>query len=303
MKELLEESRQYKIGISVAVACQVLWGVLPIYWQSLKPINSSTIIFYRVALSGLLCFVVGLKLYGWKGIWEPIKSKKSLLLFFVTGIIITFNWSVFVWAVNANLIIQACIGYYIEPLVVCIFGIIFFKEKMSGYKLVAFIMACLGLVIILIHFRQLPSVALAIAFSFAIYTALKKSFNLPPILSLFYETVFLLPPAIGVIIYLEAQGEGASPVDIPMQYGLLMLAGFWTVLTLALFSMAANRINMVSLGILGYIAPSISLIIGIFVYNEPFDLVQFLSFVAIWIGLLVFTYGEAKQLMTIGKEG
>jgi chloramphenicol-sensitive protein RarD len=156
-------------------------------------------------------------------------------------------------------------------------------------------MALAGVVVLLIHFMEVPLIALSLALTFATYAAVKKSFNLPPALSLFYETVFLMLPALAVIIYLEVTGQGAIGVGEPYQYGLLMLCGPITALTLALFAVGANTIPLVTLGLIEYISPSLALIIGIFLLKEPFDLVQFIAFVIVWIGLVFFTIGEKKE--------
>ena len=129
-----------------------------------------------------------------------------------------------------------------------------------------------------------------------LYAALKKLFNVEAILSLLYETMFLVPIALGVIIYLEMTGQGAIGVGEPYQYGLLMLSGLATAIPLGLFAIGANNLPLITLGVTEYLSPSMALILGIFVYNEPFDLVQFISFTIIWIGLVVFTIGEAKAV-------
>lgn len=288
-------SRTYKIGLICAIGCAVLWGVLPIYWQALKPIDSFVIIFYRIFLVGLVSGIASLKLYGRKEVKKYIGPGSSSLKFFMAGLLITANWSIYIWAVNADHVIQTCIGYYIEPLMVCVFGIIFFKEKLTKHKLIALIFASIGVVVILLHFMQVPLIALSLAITFATYAALKKSFSIPSVLSLFLETRHLMLPALAVVIYLECTGRGALAVAEPYQYALLFLCGPLTALPLGLFAEAANKISLVTLGVTEYISPSISLVIGIFLFKEPFDLVQFIAFVIVWIGLVFFTAGEAKE--------
>lgn len=285
----------YKKGLFYALACSILWGILPIYWQALRPIESSVIIFYRIFLVGLVCLLLSLKLYGIEEIKKHLTPKGAKLKFFLAGCLITANWSIYIWAVNADQVIQTCVGYYIEPLMVSVFGIIFFKEKLTKYKMTALVLALAGVVVLLLHFMEIPLVALSLAITFATYAAVKKSFNLPSVLSLLYETMFLMIPALAVIIYLEVTGQGAIGVGEPYQYGLLMLCGPITALTLAFFAEAANKVPLVTLGIIEYISPSLALVIGIFILHEPFDMVQFIAFVIVWIGLVFFTMGEAKE--------
>jgi len=290
-----QPNTQYQIGMAAALACSILWGFLPIYWQALRPIESSVIIFYRIALVGVVCFAASLPIYGWKRIKSPLAVKGAKGKYFLAGLMITLCWSIYIWAVNADMVIQTCIGYYIEPLMVSLFGVFFFREKLTKFKTIALFMAFLGVVVILVYFHRVPLVALSLALTFSIYAALKKSFQVEAILSLLYETMFLVPVAVAVIIYLEVTGQGALGVGTPIQYGLLLLSGLFTAIPLGLFAIAVKRVSLVTMGLLEYIAPSITLVIGIYLFKEPFDLVQFLAFVLIWIGLVVFTYGELRD--------
>jgi chloramphenicol-sensitive protein RarD len=294
---------EYAVGMTAALTCAVLWGLLPIYWQALRPIDSFVIIFYRIFLVALVCFLASLKTYGWKGIIAPLRIKGLAIRYFLAGIVITGNWSLYIWAVNANFVIQTSIGYYIEPLIVCVFGVLFFKERITGYKKVAFGLALFGIVIILIHFGEVPFVALGLATSFALYAAIKKSYRLEALLSLLYETMFLAIPALVVVIYLEAKGAGALGVGEPYQYVLLLLTGVITVIPLGLFAVGINRLPLVTMGIIEYIAPSITLVIGIFLFKEPFDGIQFVAFIIIWIGLVFFTIGERKEYLAGKSDG
>lgn len=293
---------EYELGLAACLGSAVLWGFLPIYWQALRPIDSYVIILYRILLVAVVCFVVDLKIYGIRKIIEPMKQKGVLLRYLAVGFLITFNWSLYIWAVNADFVIQTCIGYYIEPLVVCIFGIVFFSEKISRYKMIALIFACAGIVILLLHFGELPLIAIGLSTTFAAYAAIKKSFRIEAMLSLFYETIFLAPPALIAIIYLEINNKGALGAGESYQYGLLLLCGIMTATPLGLFAASANRLPLITLGLIEYVSPTITLILGIFLFREPFDIVQLMAFVVIWIGLLFFTYGEIKAVKSLGTE-
>lgn len=293
--ELLKKEKEYKQGVAFAILCAVLWGLLPVYWKSLDPINPLVILFYRILLAGGLAFVLALVLHKWKGIIEPLKEKGILRAFFLTGILISTNWGIYIWAVNNDYIIQTCIGYYIEPLFVCLFGVFIFKEKLNKYKLTAILLACLGVLVMLIYYREIPIIALTLAISFASYAAIKKKYKLNAVLALFYETMLLMPIALVIILYLEFTGRGVIATAEPYQWGLLTLAGLVTGIPLMLFAMATNRISMITLGLVEYISPSLTLLLGIFVYREPFDFIQLVTFGIIWIGLAIFTVGEMKD--------
>jgi chloramphenicol-sensitive protein RarD len=298
----MKHDRTYVTGVISMLSCDVLWGVLPIYWQALRPIDSWVIIFYRIFLVGFVSGIATLKIYGFDSVKEHLtetgKGKGILggpLRFPMAGLLITANWSIYIWAVNADHVIQTCVGYYIEPLMVCLIGIIVFKDKLTKYKLIALLFALAGMLVILFHFMEVPLIALTIAASFAIYAAVKKWFNLPPIMSVFMETMFLMIPALVVVIFLECNGIGALAVATPGKYALLLCCGILTAAPLSFFAAAATKVPLVTVGLLEYLSPSISLVIGIFFMKEPFDFVQFISFVIVWIGLVFFTYGEIKD--------
>lgn len=288
------DSKDQKAGTLCAVASMVLWGFLPIYWKALAPISSTVIVLYRITLAGTTSAAASLAIYGTKGVREVFKNKKTVLQLFVAGVIITLNWSTYVYAVTSGKAIQASIGYYIEPLMICAFGMLLFHERLTKYKLFAIILASAGVLVIILHSAQFPLLALFIALTFTVYTALKKHMRMPALLSLFFETVFLAPAAMLCILCLEAAGNGALSAGSSFQFILLMPAGLLTAAPLTLFAVAANRISLISIGIIEYISPSIMLAIGVFLFKESFDLVQLAALIIIWIGLVVFTYGEIK---------
>ncbi len=286
------EQNKEKQGLMAALFSLIFWGLMPLYWQALRPVDSHIIIFYRIFLVGALCLVLSRVRHGRQGLLDPLKNKRQTLRLILAGVIVTINWSIYIWAVNAELVIQTCLGYYIGPIVMGLFGIIFFKERLDRYKGIAFAFVLVGLVVLLVHFRELPLVALALGVTFATYAALKKTLQMPPVVALFYETFCLMFPALGIILYQEFHGHGATGVAQPHQWVLLLLVGVMTAIPLGLFGYAANRISLTTLGILQYVSPSISLVIGIFVLKEPFDRVQLFSFVLIWVGLAFFTLGS-----------
>ena len=291
----VDERKRYKQGLISAILCGFWWGICPIYWAWLKPIESSTIIFYRIVLVAVVSAAGAFIVYGRETVLEPLKDRKKVLRMIGAGIIITFNWSLYIWAINSGHIIQTSIGYYIEPLMVCVFGMIFFGERLNKYKTVALVLGALGVVAVVFYFREFPGIALGIAISFSCYAALKKGISMPPLLSLAYETVFIAPFALAVAIYLEITGQGALGFGTG-RYLLLLCCGFVTALPLSLFADAANKVSMFLLGLTEYISPTIALIIGIFYFHEEFYPVQIVAFAIIWVGLVFFSWGEARSL-------
>lgn len=299
----MNQKKEYEQGVAFAILCAVLWGFLPIYWKTMEPIDPLLILFYRIVLACGFSLILAVYFYKWDGIIKPLKEKGIIRTFFIAGILISFNWGTYIWAINANHVIQTCIGYYIEPLVVCIFGILFFKEKLNQHKLAAFALACAGVAVILIYYHEFPVIALSLAVSFASYAAIKKKVRLDAVLALLYETMFLVPFAAAAILYFELTGKGAFTNAEPFQWGMLALAGVVTGTPLMLFAMAANRIPLITLGVTEYISPSITLLLGIFVFKEPFEKVQLVSFGIIWTALAIFTLGEIKESRASAAAG
>jgi len=173
---------------------------------------------------------------------------------------------------------------------------VLFKEKLNKYKITAFAFALAGVAAVVFYFGEIPLVALSLAFSFAIYAACKKNLSLPPVLSLFYETIFLMPFALVVIIYLEISGQGALAAAEMPKYALLMLCGLFTAFPLGLFANATRKLNLFVVGLTEYISPTISLFISIYLFKEPFESIQLVAFAIIWVGLIFFSYGEFKEI-------
>ena len=189
MIQSLKDKKQYELGMACAILCALVWGVLPIYWKALDPIDSLVIIFYRIVLTCIIVFIASLAVYKWKGILEPLKKKGAAFVFFAAGCIISVNWGLYIWMVNAGFIIQTSIGYYIEPLMVCVFGILFFKEKPERYKIAAILLALLYASCF--SYGQIPVLALVLALAFATYAALKRS-SRSALLALFMKLCFWL---------------------------------------------------------------------------------------------------------------
>ena len=291
----LDEKKEYQAGLIYFMLSAIIWGFIPIYWKALMPMSALMIILYRIVLVGLTAFIAALMFYGVPALKKPWYHKGAMPKIIAAGFFITVNWSTYIYAVSAKYVIQLSLGYYIQPLMICAFGILIFKERPRKLKYLSLFLAFCGVLILLIHFKEVPAIALLIAASFAAYSALKRYLRMDAQVSLFYETVFFAPFALIAIVFLEINGNGALGVGQPYQYVLLLLTGIMTAVPLGFFTMAANRIDLVALGILGYIPPSIVLMLGIFLFKESFDLVQFLSFLVIWAGLAVYAYDEISN--------
>lgn len=290
-----DKNKEYKIGILSILFCQVWWGLCPVYWQALEPIESWKIILYRVFTMFVFSYALARTKYSNSEIFTPLKDKSVRRLYFFAGLVLTANWSIYIWAMVSERVIQSAIGYYIQPIVICVVGVIFFKEKLTRYNITAICFAVIALVIMLVHYQQIPGVALGLAGTWALYSAIKKASTQPVLLTLVYETMIYSAISLIAIIYIEAKGIGVISMHLPGKYALLLLSGLVTLIPVGLFGVSAKRVPLLALGLLGYLSPTITLLLGIFVFKEPIDTTQIISFIIVWIGLAFFSYGEFKH--------
>ena len=287
---------EYKKGVLCVLACQLIWGFCPIYWEALVPIPSWIIILYRIVTMFVYSYIGARLKYSREEIFGPLGDRAIRRKYFAAGLILTVNWSIYIWAMTTEHVIQASIGYYIEPIVICAVGIVVFKERLTRYNITAMIFALIAIAVILIHFRQIPGVALGLAGTWAVYSAIKKTSELPPIIALVYETMVYAVIALFAILYIETKGIGAISMNIPGKYAMMFLSGLVTLIPVALFAVAAKKVSLFVIGLAQYISPTISLLLGIFMFKEPIDATQIIAFIIIWAGLCIFTYGEFKTV-------
>lgn len=259
---------EYKNGVLCVVACQVIWGFLPLFWDSLNPIDSWIIILYRIFTMFIYTIIAARFKYSFQEIFEPLKERRIRIKYFLSGAVLTANWSIYIWAVTSGRVIQSAIGYYIEPLVICLFGIVIFKEKLTKYNLTAMCFALVAVAVILVHFGQVPLVALGLAFTWATYSAIKKKADVPPMIALVYETMIFAVIALIAIIFIESKGIGGLSYNLPSKYALLFITGLVTLIPIGLFGVAAPKVSMLLIGLMQYISPTITLLCGIFIMGE-----------------------------------
>lgn len=284
-----------RTGLIYVLLCQLIWGFLPIYWQALVPIPSWIIILYRIVTMFVYSYAAARMRYSKEEIWGPLREKGAFRRYLLSGLLLTANWSTYIWAMTTGHMIQSSIGYYIEPLVICLFGAVLFRERLTKYSITALALATVALVIMLVHYREVPGVALGLAFTWACYSAIKKTTKNPPVIELVYETGIYAVLAAAGILFIETRGIGAISMGVPVEYALMFLSGLVTLIPIALFGSAAKKVQLYIIGMAQYISPSITLLLGIFAYKEPIDMVQVLSFAIIWIGLVFFSYGEFRK--------
>lgn len=291
---------EMKIGILSTSASYVIWGLIPIYWKLVTHVSAYEILANRIIWSFvfmIILLIVLKKLASLQNVLKEIKMypKKALALA-AASCLISINWFVYIWAVNHNQIIETSMGYYINPLMSVLLGIVILKEALSKSQILSFILAACGVFIMTISYGSFPWVSLSLAISFALYGLVKKMIKMDASVGLTIETAVVTPLALLYLVYESMQGgihlfSGNLKTDL-----LLMGGGILTAIPLLLFAKGAQHIPLYMIGFLQYIAPTMTLLLGVFVYKEMFTQSQMLSFVFIWSALAVFTYAQMKGI-------
>lgn len=283
--------QENKLGIIYATVAYTLWGFLPIYWKFVQDVPADEILAHRILWSFIFMIVIVLASGKLKPFFNECKvilhDKKKLIGISAASVIISVNWLTFIWAVNSEHVVQASLGYYINPLVSILLGMIVLKESLSRRQLLSFVLAAIGVINLAISFGVFPWVSLVLAFSFGLYGLLKKMVDISAMFGLTIETMLVTPIALIYLIFIP----DSSLVPATMFSGsgaLLVGAGVATAIPLLLFAAGAKRIPLSMVGFLQYIAPTLMLILGVFLYHETFTQAHLISFVFIWVALFIY---------------
>ncbi|MDG2523784.1 EamA family transporter RarD [Stenotrophomonas sp. HITSZ_GD] len=281
--------RQRRQGVAITAGAFVIWGLFPVYWHLLKAVPSPLIIAHRIVWSTLL--VVGWLLLTTRLAWlrRIAAQPRALGLLALSGLSIGFNWGLYIWAINAGHVIESSLGYYINPLVSVLLGVVVLKERLRGLQWVAVGCAALGVAWLTWAAGAPPWIALGLALSFGLYGLLRKIVAVDAVAGLGVESLYLFLPALGFVLWSE-QGHGGGFLQGWSLRDDLLLAfgGVVTAVPLIAFAYGVRRIPLSLVGILQYIAPTLQLLLGVWVFHEVFDPQRAVGFVAIWIGLALF---------------
>jgi chloramphenicol-sensitive protein RarD len=276
-----------KKGILYGIVAYVLWGFFPIYWKLLHHVNALQLISHRIIWSFVLLISIIFLTRQWTDFRE-VAVFKTLRVYFIAALLIGFNWTLYVWAVNQDYIVETSLGYFINPLISVLLGVFFLKERLRLRQWIPVILAALGVAYLTFVYGRLPYIALALAFSFGLYGLVKKLSPLGSLFGLTVETGILFIPAVSFLIFSDFSGEGAF-LHTGLTSDLLMVgAGVVTTIPLLLFASAARSIPLWVVGLLQYIAPTLQFLIGVFIYKEPFSHNQLIGFGIVWIALVIF---------------
>ena len=292
-------------GMYFTAGAYVLWGVLPIYWKFLGGVPALEILAHRVIWSFIfvLLIVVLLKRKRLKNFFQvQMRLKKTWLGLLLASLLISINWFVYIFAVNTNHIVEASLGYFINPLIAVLLGVFVLGEKMNVWQVVSFVVAGIGVVYMTLSLGTFPWIALLLALSFGFYGLSKKLLKVDSILGMLLETLFIVPFALMFLAYLGINGEHSFATGSLMNDLFLIGSGIATALPLIWFGIGAQKIPLYLVGFLQYISPTISLLLGVLVYGESFTKDHAVTFSCIWLALVIYSISNIRQMIKKRKE-
>jgi len=289
-------------GIAYAILSYVLWGILPLFWKALKQIDAGEILASRILWSFIFLSLILLIVGGLRELKHVFLNTKTLLGVFFGALLISTNWFIYIWAVNNNQVIETSLGYYINPLLTVVLGVIVLKERIDKWQIVSLLLALLGVIVITVQYGKVPWVALLLAISFGLYGLVKKLSSLTSIIGLTMETMLIAPAALGYVVYKQVEGT-SSLIALPLNVViLLVLSGVVTAIPLLLFAQAAKCVPLSTMGFIQYLSPSIGLLLGVFLFKEDFTRVDFISFGLIWLALGIYSFSRKDFIFNAYKN-
>ncbi len=291
----------HKTGLLFGVSAYVLWGAFPLYWPLLEPASALEIVSHRAVWTLVFCFVVLAITKSLKNTLVTMKRPKVSATLFLTSILISINWLVYIWATNNGHVVEASLGYYINPLIIIAFGIVLLKEKMRPLQWTAVGIASLGVLVLTIDYGRLPWVALALAISWGSYGVVKKQLGLGALEGLAIETLIASLPYLLYLIYIGNKGTGQFGHGVGLTI-LLISAGAITAIPLLLFNGSTTRLPLTVIGLLQYITPTIQFSIGVWIRHEDMPKARWIGFIIIWVALTALAIDLVKSSRAINNS-
>jgi chloramphenicol-sensitive protein RarD len=276
-------------GLLLGTAAFSMWGLFPLYWPLLEPTDAGEILAQRIVwslvLTGVLLLVTR-RTAALRTMWATPRIRYPMI---VAGIVICFNWGTYIWGVNNGHVVETSLGYYINPLVTVLLGVVVLGERLRPWQWFALGLAIAAVLVLSVQVGHPPWISLILAFSFGTYGLVKKQVSAGPIEGLTYEGLVLMPVALGYIVWLSFTGHATAWDHGVVHVLLLASTGVITAAPLLCFAGSANRISLTNLGMLQYLAPTLQLFLGVFVFGEPMGALRWVGFSMVWVALLIFT--------------
>ena len=282
------------IGAVYASSAFLIWGVSPIYWKAMRVVPALEIILHRIVWSFILLLPLMIILRRWQEFVDALRNYRTLFILLFTAMIVGGNWLLYIWAVNNDHLLQASLGYYINPLVNVVLGMVFLKERLRMLQAVAVILATAGVIYLTVYFGSFPWIALTLALTFGFYGLIRKVAPVGALVGLTVETLLLSIPALVYIVYLDSHGQG-SIFRVSLKLDLLLMGcAPLTAIPLLFFTLGARRLYLSTMGLLQYIAPSCMFILAVFLFREPFATAQVVTFILIWTALAIYSMDSMR---------
>jgi len=282
------------LGVVYAASAFLIWGISPIYWKALRAVPAFEIILHRMVWSFFFLVPLILVMRRWTDFIDALKNYRTLLTLLFTALIIGANWLLYIWAVNNDNLLQASLGYYINPLVNVVLGMVFLKERLRPPQILAVLLAAAGVLYLTIYYGEFPWIALALAVSFGLYGLIRKIAPVGSLAGLTVETLLLSIPALIYLLYIDSQGVGTIfRVNLKLDL-LLMGCALATAIPLLFFTLGARRLYLTTVGLLQYIAPSCMFLLAVFLFREPLAKAQVVTFIFIWTALAIYSTDSVR---------
>lgn len=288
----MPETRLSSSGLALAIGAYGLWGFLPVYFLLLSPSGAIEIVAWRVVLSLVFCLVLLLLTRAFPALAALLRDRRVMLLSLVAGILIAINWLVYVYASTNGFVVEAALGYFINPIVSIALGVLFLRERLRVGQWVAVGISIVAVLVLAIGYGQPPYIALTLAFSFGFYGYLKNRMGgrLTAVAGLTLETAWLVPAALAALVWVHLAGGGLTAGAEGVSHAVLLsLAGVVTAVPLLLFAAAARRLPLSIMGFIQYFAPMLQFVFGVAVLNEPMPLERWIGFALVWLALVVLS--------------
>jgi chloramphenicol-sensitive protein RarD len=293
-----EKTKVRSLGLVFGVSAYTLWGLFPIYWPLLEPANPVEIVSHRAVWTLVFCFIILWLTKTLKSTLALLKRPKIVAGLFLGSILISINWIIYIYAATSGHVVEASLGYYINPIVVIATGVLILKEKMRPLQWVSVGVATLGVAVLTVDYGRLPWIALGLAFSWGGYGLVKKQLGLGALEGLSIETLISSGAYLAYLIWLGNQGGGQFGVSWKITL-LFIGGGAVTAIPLLLFNGATNRLPLTLIGLLQYITPTIQFSIGVWYFNEDMPAARWIGFVIIWIALVALALDLVKSGRTV----
>lgn len=288
-------SQEQKTGFLFALAAFIMWGIAPIYFKQLIPIAPQEILSQRIVWSVVFLLLIVLLSRQLHKVINIIKEPKQFTLLALSACLLGLNWGIFIWAINNNHMLEASLGYYVNPLINVLMGYLFLGERLRRRQGAAVALALTGVIIQIISFGSVPYIALILAVSFACYGLLHKRTHIESIPGLTIEALVLFPLAIGYWLVMEPSATSDYRANSTSTILLLISSGVVTTLPLLCFTAAAKRLQYTTIGFIQYIGPSLMFVLAVQLYDEPLELKDYITFGFIWLGLIVFSWDSLRH--------